>query len=192
VSEKKPNGLDKTMDISAEEPTLPMHPATRGANYSPGVAAVGRSAPRAGEPTLSFEEEPTEMGGPGILTRGPLKQPTVPLRQRLRQLRRGGRWSLIGAGVLVGCWALFAVSAGGGDQAGAALALVVIFAVGGFLFGLCRLLGLVVLERTLHRIRRSAWVSHAVAGLFWAAAGITYLTRISWLVEAWSWLRGVG
>jgi hypothetical protein len=190
VSEQKRtgrNGLDKTIDLSAEEPTHRMAPG----GYSPGVAAVGRSAP-VGEPTLSFDEESTELGTPGIITRGPLKQPTVPLRQRLRQLRRGGRWSLIGAVVLIVCWGLFALSASAGDQAAAALALVVILVVGAFLFGLSRLLGLVVLERTLGRVRRSAWVSHAVAGLFWAAAGVTYLTRISWLVEAWNWLRGVG
>ncbi|MEV6969173.1 hypothetical protein AB0M47_29075 [Hamadaea sp. NPDC051192] len=191
MSEQKRNGLDKTIDLSAtEEPTHHLHPSPGNVGYSPGVAAVGRSA-SVGEPTLTFEE-PTDVGGPGIITRGPLKQPTVPLRQRLRQLRRGGRWSLVGAAVLVACWGLFAVSASSGDQAGAALALVVILVVGAFLFGLSRLLGLVVLERTFGRVRRSAWVSHAVAGLFWAASGVTYLTRISWLVEAWNWLRGVG
>lgn len=187
---RRPNGLDRTMDLSADEPTMPMQPGNGGSGFSPGVASVGRATPHAGEPTLSFEEEHTERGGPGILTRGPIKQPAVPLRQRIRQLRRGGRWSLIGAGVLVGCWGLFALTADVGDQVGAGLALIVILAVGVFLFALCRLLGLVVLERTLHRVRRSAWVSHAIAGIFWAAAGVTYLSRIGWIAEAWAWLRG--
>jgi hypothetical protein len=106
-------------------------------------------------------------------------------------LRRGGRWSAIGATVLVVCWGVFVLSSLSGDLAPATLALLVILAVGAFLFGLCRLLGLVLLERSMNRVRRSAWAAHAVAGLFWIAAGVTYLTRIGWMVEAFNWIRGV-
>jgi hypothetical protein len=193
-----PRGLEHTMDMSSEEPTLPMTPSDSrrptpapGASYSPGKAAVGRAAPGGIEPTLTFEEESATLSGPGIATRTSLKQPSVPLRQRVRMLRRGGRWSAIGAAVLVGCWALFALSSLSGDLAPATLALLVILVVGAFVFGVSRLVGLVILERSMGRIRRSAWASHAVAGLFWVAAGVTYLTRIGWVVDAFNFIRGV-
>jgi hypothetical protein len=166
-------------------------PGPQGANYSRGKASVGRAAPGGNEPTLTFEEESATFSGPGIATRTSLKQPSVPLRQRVRMLRRGGRWSAIGAGVLVGCWALFALSSLSGDLAPATLALLVILAVGAFVFGVSRLVGLVILERSMGRVRRSAWASHAVAGLFWVAAGITYLSRIGWVVDAFNFIRGV-
>ncbi len=199
-------GLDRTMDMSTDEPTLPIGASGRsrpgesqrrpaeappGANYSPGKAAVGRSAPGGSEPTLTFDEETGTYSGPGIATRTAMKQPSVPLRQRMRMLRRGGRWSAIGAGVLVSCWGLFVLSSLNGDLAPATLAVIVILVVGAFLFGLCRLVGLVVLERSMGRVRRSAWASHAVAGLFWIAAGVTYLTRIGWIVDAFNFIRGV-
>jgi hypothetical protein len=216
VSEQQgPRRPDQTLDMSGEEPTLPMQgnrpagnrpnsnqppgrpggdrPPTGGQrphNYSPGKAAVGRAG-SGSEPTLTFEEDSTAFGGPGIATRTSLKQPSVPSRQRIRMLRRGGRWSAIGAAVLVGCWGLFALSSLSGDLAPATLALLVILAVGVFLFALSRMVGLVVLERSMGRVRRSAWASHAVAGLFWIASGVTYLTRIGWIVDAFNWIRGV-
>lgn len=198
-----PRGLDRTRDMSSEEPTLPMSPGHRpparkpagappGANYSPGKAAVGRAGPGSTEPTLTFEEDSVAFGGPGIATRTSLKQPAVPLRQRVRMLRRGGRWSAFGAAVLLGCWGLFALSSLSSDFVPATLALVVIFVVGVFLFALSRLVGLVIVERSMGRVRRSAWASHAVAGLFWIACGITYLARIDWIVEVFNWIRGIG
>lgn len=221
MSEKQgPRRPDRTLDMSGEDPTLPM-PASRpgssqrpadhrpnggqrpaggpppggqrpqSQNYSPGKAAVGRAGSGSSDPTLTFEEDSTAFGGPGIATRTSMKQPSVPLRQRIRMLRRGGRWSAIGAAVLVGCWGLFVLSSLSGDLAPATLALFVILAVGVFLFALCRLVGLIVLERSMNRVRRSAWASHAVAGLFWTAAGVTYLTRIGWIVDTFNWIRGV-
>ncbi|NUP31923.1 MAG: hypothetical protein HOU01_09415 [Streptomycetaceae bacterium] len=196
MTEKHPPRLDRTMDMSAEEATLAMHQQAAQAAADPSFATGKASVDRAAvggysEPTLTFEEQTAGYGGPGIVTRGPLKQPSVPLRQRVRMLKRGGRWSAIGAAVLVACWGLFALSASNGDQVSAFVALLVIFVVGAFFFGLCRLVGLVVLERTMNRVRRSAWVSHAIIGLFWAACGVSYLSRITWIIDAWNWIRGV-
>lgn len=192
MSQKRgPGGADRTMDMS-NEPTLPVSDRRPGppASYQPGKAQVGRSGAGGAEPTLTFGEDSATYHGPGIATRSGIKQPAVPLRQRARMLRRGGRWSAIGAAVLIGCWALYALSLGG-DPGPATVALLVILVVGGFLFGLSRLVGLVILERSMNRVRRSAWASHAVAGLFWIAAGLTYLTRIGWIVDAFNWIRGV-
>ena len=186
-----PGGLDPTLNLSSDEQTHPVNPGRGAPNFQPGKASVGRARPGGQDSTLTFEEQSMTYGGSGIVSRPGLKQPSVPLRQRMRMLRRGGRWSAIGAMVLVGCWALFVLSSLSGDLAPATLALLVILAVGAFLFGLCRLLGLVLLERSMNRVRRSAWAAHAVAGLFWIAAGVTYLTRIGWMVEAFNWIRGV-
>ena len=188
---------DKTLDISGlrpqhqatvrhgatEEPTLPVQ---AGKSFQPGVAQVG------GEPTLTFDGEATstDVGGSAIQSRGPLKQPEIPFRSRVRQLRKGGRWSAVGAGILFFCWAIWAISGRDGDTAVAALALLITLAVGGFLFGLCRLLGFVVLERTFSRVRRSAWVSHAVIGVFFTIVGFGYLQRVQWIVDVWNWLNG--
>jgi hypothetical protein len=195
VSQKNgPGGLEHTMGLSNDEATVRMPPqqsSPKGASYQPGKASVGRTRSGGQEPTLTFEEQSMTFGGPGIATRSALKQPSVPVRQRMRMLRRGSRWSVIGVIVLVACWGLFALSSLSGDLGPATLALFVILAVGAFLFGLCRLVGLVVLERSMNRVRRSAWAAHAVAGLFWIAAGITYLTRIGWMVDTFNWIRGV-
>jgi hypothetical protein len=193
VSQKRGRGGAGPTTDRSNEPTLPMAPSRPGASYQPGKASVGRGGAGAAggmEPTLTFGEDSATYSGPGIATRSGVKQPAVPLRQRVRMLRRGGRWSAIGAAVLVGCWALYALSLGG-DLGPATVALLVILVVGGFLFGLSRLVGLVILERSMNRVRRSAWASHAVAGLFWIAAGLTYLTRIGWIVDAFNWIRGV-
>lgn len=188
---------DKTLDISglrpqdqstvrhgaAEEPTIPVQ---RSREFQPGVAHVG------GESTFRFDGDvtSTDIGGSAIQSRGPLKQPEIPVRSRLRQLRKGGRWSAIGAGILVFCWAIWAISGRDGDTVVAALALLISLAVGAFLFGLSRLLGFVVLERTFSRVRRSAWLSHAVIGAFFAIVGFGYLQRVEWIIDAWKWITG--
>lgn len=63
------------------------------------------------------------------------------------------------------CWLAWAGESGLPQLAGSALVLVLIMAVGLGLFALCRLVGNLVLERWLGRIRRSALVSHITIGL---------------------------
>lgn len=183
---------DKTLDISGLRPDATGEPTAAvptGTAFQPGVAQVGARS------TLRLEGESTstditDIAGSAIQSRPGLKQPQIPLRSRLRQLRRGGRWSAIGAAVLVVSWGIWAISGRDGDTAVAALALLITFGVGGFLFGLSRLLGYIVLERTLNRVRKTAWVAHAVIGLFFALAGLAYLRRVDWIVDSWEWLRG--
>ncbi|MBB5869851.1 hypothetical protein F4553_003230 [Allocatelliglobosispora scoriae] len=193
---------DKTLDISGYRPqdqatvrhdgsAGPPIPAQGRREFQPGKAQVGAER----EPTLTFEagdSTATDIGGSAIQSRSGLKQPEIPLRSRLRQLRKGSRWSAIGAGILSFCWLIWAVSGIDGDLAVAALALVVALVVGVFLFALCRLLGLVVLERTFNRVRRSAWVSHAIIGGYFAVVGFGFLQRVQWIVDAWKWLNGAG
>lgn len=176
--------LDRTQEIPTE--ALQAQPKPNQTDYRPGVAAV--PAQRQVEQTVSFE--PTLVPGQ-IVTSGQLKRPDVPLGVRMRQLKIGGRWSVAGAIFLLVCWGLFAASATDGDHSQATLALLLVFVVAAGLFALSRLVGSVVLEKMMGRTRRGAWLSHAFVGLFLAAAGFSYLSTISWVVDAWNFLRGV-
>lgn len=178
--------LDRTQEI----PTEALHPQQGRPgqqDFRTGVAAVPTQ--RQVDQTVSFE--PTLAPGQ-IVTSGQLKRPDVPLNVRLRQLKAGGRWSVAGAIFLLLSWGLWAVSAGGdSDHGTATLALFLVLVVAVGLFALSRLVGGVVLEKIMGRTRRSAWLSHAFIGLFLVAAGVSYLSSIDWVVDAWNFLRGV-
>jgi hypothetical protein len=152
--------------------------------YRPGVAQVGASR-RPGPATETPATETTIVGRPAAA-------PRPPVRSQARQLRRGGEWSALGALFAFVCWGTWAISARGGSLAGPVLMLLLVLVVAVGLFGLCRLLGRVVLERSMGRVRRSAWPSHLVTGLFLAAAGVQYLRQVEWIVDGISWLRGMG
>lgn len=172
------------LDQTQEVPTEALQLGQAKPEFRPGVAPIPAEQPS--EPTLSFE--PTLPPG-AIVTSGDLKKPKLPLRDRLRLLRSGGRWSVAGAVFLLVCWGLSAT--GGGDFTSASLALVLVLAVSIGLFGLLRLVGGMVLEKMMGRTRRSAILSHVVIGVFLIAAGFSYLATIDWVVGAWNFLRGV-
>jgi hypothetical protein len=178
--------FDRTQEIPTEA-LQTQQPGPGQKDFKTGVAAV--PAQRQVEQTVSFE--PTLAPGQ-IVTSGHLKRPDVPLGVRMRQLKAGGRWSVAGAIFLLVSWGLWAASAGGdSDHASATLALFLVFVVAVGLFALSRLVGGVVLEKLMGRTRRSAWLSHAVTGLFLVVAGVQYLRTIEWVIDAWNFLRGV-
>ncbi|RKE07613.1 hypothetical protein C8E86_2446 [Catellatospora citrea] len=178
--------FDRTQEIPTEA-LQTQQPGPGQKDFKTGVAAV--PAQRQVEHTVSFE--PTLAPGQ-IVTSGHLKRPDVPFGVRMRQLKAGGRWSVAGAIFLLVSWGLWAASAGAdSDHASATLALFLIVLVGVGLFALCRLVGGVVLEKLMGRSRRSAWLSHAVIGVYLVVAGGSYLSSIGWVVDAWNFLRGV-
>jgi hypothetical protein len=170
--------LDPTQEMLSER--VPMQ-------FRPGKAQVPTPEERR-RPTVQL---PDDLPTGQIVTSGHLKRPRLPVRRRLRNLRTGGRWSLLGAAVLLVCWALWAAQSSGGGYANAVLILVLILAVAVGLFGLLRLVGGIVLERWLSRTRRSAVLSHVAIGFFLAAAGISFLPRVEWLINAWNDIRGM-
>jgi hypothetical protein len=89
------------------------------------------------------------------------------------------------------CWGIWAISARGGDLTVPVLAFVLVLLVGAGLFAICRLLGRMVLERGLGRVRRTAWPSHLAVGAYLSAAGLFYLGQTPWVVEAWTWLSAL-
>lgn len=108
----------------------------------------------------------------------------MPLRQRLRNLRTGGGWSVVGLLVLLVGWSAWAYTAGTPQlsESGVVLGLIVAVALG--LFAVLRLAGSVFLERMLGRSRRSATLSHLVVGAMLVVAGVSLLRQVPWVLAA--------
>ena len=142
---------------------------------SPGRRAPSRSP--------SVEHEPTGTGWPDA------PAPRRPLSWHLEQLRRGGEWSAAGALFAFVCWGIWAIS-GRGDLGAPVLIFVLSLLVAVGLFALSRLLGRVVLERQLGRVRRSARGAHMVTAVFLVGLGVAYLQQTEWVMSAWNWVTG--
>jgi hypothetical protein len=176
------NRLDRTQEV----PTVPVPSSRQRNDFRPGVAPIPAKRE---DPTLV---EPTMRPGQ-IVTSGQLKRPQLPMRQRMRNLRAGGGWTVAGLVVLMVCWALWAVETGT-DSAdsvkGSALVLVLILGVAVGLFGLSRLVGSIVLEKLMNRQRRSSVLSHLAIGLFLTLAGASLLRQVEWVITACNHLIG--
>jgi hypothetical protein len=153
-----------------------------------GVAPVTVPAPR----TEAFPA----VGGAPAATGWPEAPPTpvgprgMPLSYHLERLREGGRFSAIGALFAFVCWGIWAISTRG-SLGGPVLVFLLTLLVAVGLFGLARLLGLVILERQLHRVRRSARGAHLVAGIFLVGVGFSYLRQTEWVMSVWNWFAGI-
>jgi hypothetical protein len=148
-----------------------------------GVAQVGVPRPRVEEPTTSVDgPAPTRPWNGDV---------RVPVRTQLRQLRAGGEWTGMGVVFAFVCWGIWAISSRGSDLSGLVLSLFLVLLIAAGLFTLLRLLGRVVLVRSLGRIRRGARGSHLVTAVFLVGAGIAYLGQTPWVVDAWTWLKGL-
>lgn len=160
-----------------------------------GVARVGSSGPAPLEQTQEYggtRGYGEESGRGASWSGGSDSGQRAPLRYRMRQLRRGGEWTWIGGLFAFVCWGIWTVSVRGTDFVVPALAFTLVLLVAVGVFALSRLLGRVVIERGLSRVRRSAWGSHLATGAFLTAAGVAYLGQTPWVVDAWNWLRGLG
>ncbi|GAA2530635.1 hypothetical protein GCM10010201_32640 [Pilimelia columellifera subsp. columellifera] len=156
--------------------------------YNQGRAQVGARRPA---PLTVTQEYPAELRGHAEAVLG--GSSGVSWEERKRQLRRGREWSWIGGLIGLVGWGLWAVSSidSTADLGVPVLALVLVIAIAAGVFALARLVGRVVLERTMGRARRSAWGAHLTAGVFCALAGFAYLAQTPWIVSAWNFVRGV-
>lgn len=149
-----------------------------GGVFHRGVARV-LPQPRAGDPaphTTEPAEAPWTGGAP------------VPVRSRIRQLRIGSEWTSFGVLFAFVCWGIWAISTRG-DFGGLIVSFFLVLLIAAGLFILMRLLGKVVLERSLGRTRRSALGSHVATCLFLIAAGIAFLGQTPWVVDVWVWVK---
>ncbi|GAB3088958.1 hypothetical protein [Micromonospora schwarzwaldensis] len=150
--------------------------------FQRGVAAVGR--PR----TPRTEQFPTvEQGVSGDWADAPA--PRRSMSWHLAQARRGGEWSAAGALFTFVCWGIWAIS-GRGNLVAPLLTFVLSLLTAVGLFALARLLGRLILERQLGRVRRSARGAHMITALFLAGVGVAYLQQTEWVVSAWNWVTG--
>ncbi|MCZ7435875.1 hypothetical protein O7598_05670 [Micromonospora sp. WMMC241] len=147
--------------------------------FQRGVAAVGpRRTPRT-------EQFPTVEHGDWAGEPAPRRS----MSWHLAQARRGGEWSAAGALFAFVCWGIWAIS-GRGNLIAPLLTFVLSLLTAVGLFALARLLGRLVLERQLGRVRRSARGAHMITALFLAGVGVAYLQQTEWVVSAWNWVTG--
>nr|QLJ97559.1 hypothetical protein HZU44_22605 [Micromonospora carbonacea] len=148
-----------------------------------GVASVGqRRTPRTEQfPTVEHDGHDGHWPGGS--------EPRRPLSWHLTQLRVGGEWSAAGALFAFVCWGIWAIS-GRGNLGAPVLTFLLSLLVAAGLFGLSRLLGRVIWERQLGRVRRSARGAHLVTAVFLVGLGVAYLQQTEWVVSAWNWVTG--
>jgi hypothetical protein len=153
-----------------------------------GVAPVSRRpAPTVPQPTApqrpgAAPHYPTGTGWPPRPGE-PGYPPRSTRAEEMRQLRIGAGWTVTGAIFAFVCWGLWAITSRGDLRSPVAIFILTLLVAAG-LYVLARIVGHVVLEKQLHRVRRSARGAHLVTGLFLAAVGIAYLRQIDWVMSA--------
>ncbi|WP_412541926.1 hypothetical protein R8Z50_05090 [Longispora sp. K20-0274] len=132
-----------------------------------GRASVPKPPPKEQDPTAEITERHRE--------------PSLPVGERLALLARGWEFSAVGAAFSFVCWGIWAFAGGFGGVGAKFGAFVFELVIGLGVFGLCRLVGLLIMVRWLGRTRRSARVAHIVVALFLAVTGLQYLDSTGWL-----------
>jgi hypothetical protein len=190
---EQPQWSERTLDMPpqdpwADPPTAPTPAAARASVPPPAPAdppfSAGRARvdPHPRSRPFAAEHEPTGTGWPGA-------EPPPPPRHTMRELRRGGEWTMAALLWAFVCWGIWAISAGG-DLTTQIIVFVVSVVVAGGLFALSRLVGRIVLERQFHRVRRSARGSHLVASTFLVGVGLAHLQQTDWVMNALRWVLG--
>jgi hypothetical protein len=153
--------------------------------FSKGRATVNPAPPR----TEAFPTTHDTAGWSGQSGHGSEQQ--QPIGLRMQQLRQGGEWSFAAALFAFVCWGIWAISSDGEDLTTPMLVFGVSLLVAVGLFALARVLGRVVLEKQLGRVRRTARGAHMVAGVFMVGVGFAHLRQTQWIVDAWNWVAGL-
>ena len=172
-------GADRTAVAGGDNRTA----VDGGAAPSPFTQGRARVSPQAAQRQFA-EHEPTGVGWPGAAAPA-----AGGMSWSWHELRRGSEWTTAAALFAFVCWGVWALS-GGGSLGTSIIVLVVTLAVAVGVFCLARVVGYYVLERTLHRQRRSARGSHLVTALFLAGVGVTDLQQTEWVMTAWNWVSG--
>jgi hypothetical protein len=163
------------------ERTVDMPPQPVPPPFQRGVAQV---QPRGPAPVAPHE--PTGTGWPE-----PEPDPRwAPQAYHRGQWRIGSGWTVFGGLVAFVCWGIWAISTRG-DLTSPILTFVLSLGVAAGLFALTRLVGRVVLERQLGRVRRSARGAHLVTAIFLVGVGVAYLRQTEWVMDVVNWVQGL-
>jgi hypothetical protein len=169
-----------------EDPTPPLPPRSYAEPPRYGRASVPVPPAPLREPTAEMPEVTRRAGGPARPV------PSVswhrPSRASMRSLSDGWGFSVTGLIALFCGWGVWA-AAGRGTVGTPLVGLILVIVVGAGVFIVCRLLGYLVLQRMMGRIRLHARWSHFIAGLFLTAAGVSYLADTSWIVSGLDWIN---
>jgi hypothetical protein len=192
---EQPQWSERTLDMPPQDPW-----ATPPTEQTPAVPpASGRAAPPPPAPNpfsagraqvnphprtrqFAAEHEPTGTGWPDAAPPAP--------RRSMRDLRRGGEWTSAAVLFAIVCWGIWAISSDG-HLVTSVIILVLSLIVAGGLFALCRVVGRIVLEKQLHRVRRSARGSHLAATVFLIGVGVAFLRQTDWVMQAYHWVVGL-
>jgi hypothetical protein len=186
VPGQPPPRLDPT--LIAPPPTAVAHaapnsgagqPAPNGAAVR-GVATV--PAVREPEPTL---DTPARAPWPG-------RRPDLrPAPDTAVVLKRGSEITGFGLVFAFVCWGIWSVASGSGGMLDRFLIFVVVLLVGAGIFALSRLVGGLVWERLMGRVRRNARGAHTITAAYLAAAGLGFLGQTPWVVGLYGWLKSI-
>jgi hypothetical protein len=110
---------------------------------------------------------------------------------RMRRLRRGGGWSVAGLVWALLCWLVWAAANHSKGLYVAPLVFLSTLVVAIFVFVVLRLVGRLVIEGWMHRLRRGAVGAHLGTFAFLMAVGVTYLQQTTWIQSAYRYLKGL-
>ncbi len=178
---------DRTTELAPQDPWADPSPAAAPPApnpFSQGRASVGRSTPKTEAFTTAHES--TGTGWPEEAE----QQQRQPIGWHVQQLRRGSEWSNAAVLFAFVCWGIWAISSDG-DLTTPLLVFVLSLLVAVGLFALARVLGRLVLEKQLGRVRRTARGAHLVAAVFMVGVGFAHLRQTQWVMDAWNWVAGL-
>ncbi len=186
---------DRTLEVPPQDPWAdppadppagpPAPPAAAPPNpFTRGRASVNPAVPKT-EP-FTATHEPTGTSWPAD---GDAAQ-RRPLSWHIAQLRRGSEWSSAALLFAFVCWGVWAISSDG-DLTTPLLVFTLSLLVAVGLFALSRLLGRLVLEKQLGRVRRTARGAHMVTAVFLVGVGLAHLRQTEWVMQAWRWVAGL-
>jgi serine/threonine protein kinase len=178
---KQPQQLDKTL-IAPPPADAPPGAAARQASNGAAVRGVA-TVPAAPE------QEPTIDAPPAPTSWWTRRSDLRPAPDSAVVLKRGSEITGFGLVFAFVCWGIWSIASGTTGMVDRFLIFVVVLLVGAGIFALSRLLGRLVWERLMGRIRRNARGAHAITAAYLAAAGIGFLGQTPWVVAFWGWLE---
>lgn len=120
----------------------------------------------------------------------PAGPPGPPPPRTADVLRRGSEITITTALFAFVCWGFWDFDNRQSPQVNLILTLVIVLLVGVGLFILCRFIGRLVIERSMHKVRRGARLSHLAVGAYLVVCGINFLEKVSWFETAYNHVVG--